>query len=141
MKTQKSTLKRNIAAIGGLILVLVGVVYAMQYTRSLQFQSALEIFFNPEGSRTWSWCPEGTVSLAFIDNPETTLPDPDQACTLQIRSSREGQKYRPLLIAKSAKQSVVLEIGERQDEFRVMGLPFRSEELVQYFKTHDLKAE
>jgi len=141
MKAQKSTLKRNIVATGGLILVLVGVIYAMQYTRSLEFQSALEIFFNPEGSRTWSWCPEDTVSLAFVSAPEVGLPDLDQACALQIQSSQEGQKYQPLLIAKSAKQSVVLEIGERQDEFRVLGLPFRSQDLVQYFKTHDLKAE
>ncbi|MFN9067951.1 MAG: hypothetical protein ACK5V3_12040, partial [Bdellovibrionales bacterium] len=60
MKSSKKHLKKALFMIVGMTLALAGLIYAMRYTQSPEFQAALELFLNPQVGKTWAWCPENT---------------------------------------------------------------------------------
>jgi hypothetical protein len=134
MQTSKKHLKKALIMIVGMIAAFVGLVYAMQYTRSQEFRAALELFLNPQVGKTWAWCPQNTEKLSWAD-PKILGPAPEmkQICILNTESASittdDLKNLKPLLVAIAVDKTRTLEASADLSLFQIDGLPFRSQTL------------
>jgi|GEM_PF-5529601 hypothetical protein len=139
MKAKSRKLIKSVILIASMVLGLVGVFYAMQYTRTPSFQSSLELFFNPSLQKSWKWCPLQTETVSWVDH-QAMLESSEihQVCEVEMQSIdspvAEQSGFKPLLVAKARAGSRTLESDPQMELFRIDGLPFKSLGLSEFLK-------
>ena len=117
----------------GLCIALAGVVYAMRYTQSFQFQRGLDLFFNPNSPQMWNWCPPNAEKIDILGPQhfahELSMNEICQVIIEPVPEDRAQRKLEHLLKVSSGQASKILESDEAFEVFRVDGLIFQSEKL------------
>jgi hypothetical protein len=136
MRTNPSKF-RTVLAIAMLTLALIGVIYAMRYTRGDRFQSVLAVFFNSPAKmeKAWNWCPVSAESVEVLrPGLRQPLVSLDEICQLTIEpvlTDRAQRKLSPTLKVANlvSGQSKILESDVNLEVFRIDGLVFQSQSL------------
>lgn len=138
MAMKKKNLK-SIFVIVGLLLALVGVIYAMRYTQSFQFQRGLALLFGEiEAPRTWNWCPPETGQVEFHKTRATDdQVTPEEICKVTLEpvpEEKANRNFSRYLTVGTGESRKTLEADENLEVFRVEGLVFQSQRLSQTLK-------
>ena len=140
-------MKRNIKSVFVvlvLLFALVGVIYAMRYAQSFQFQQGLAIMFGPFGStsepRMWTWCPKDTSRIEFYTKRASEdSVTPEQICEIAmepVSTENANRDFRRYLTVGTGDASKTLEADETLEVFKVDGLVFQSQNLSKILKGH-----
>lgn len=135
---------KSIFVVIGLICALVGVIYAMRYTQSPQFQQGLGIMFGPapvkEAPRKWTWCPKDTSRIEFYTKRASEdSVTPEQICEITmepVSTANASREFKRYLTVGSGQTSKTLEADDSLEVFKVDGLVFESQSLSKILKGH-----
>lgn len=130
----------SVFVIVGLIGALFLVVYAMQYTRSENFQSSLALLFGQPTAqeKSWNWCPKNAERIEYSSQAsfKTGLSLAD-ICFIGIEPVSAEHASRPLkklLLVYGPDSEKTLEADSQLEVFQVDGLIFQSKKLSSQLK-------